>query len=109
MQSGDTVGGRFVIEAAAGGGGMGSIYRATDLATGAIVALKVLRHEQGDANQETGKRAVGGHSVVLSGLAGRTGSGILRCAAMQRREPRTGPRNPGEGQKSFRASGASRG
>ena len=49
MQSGDTVGGRFVIEAAAGGGGMGSIYRATDLATGAIVALKVLRHEQGDA------------------------------------------------------------
>ncbi len=49
MQSGDTVGGRFVIEAAAGGGGMGSIYRAADLATGAVVALKVLRNEQGDA------------------------------------------------------------
>ncbi len=51
MQPGDTVGGRFAIEAAAGGGGMGSIFRAADLATGATVALKVLRSDLGDASR----------------------------------------------------------
>lgn len=48
IQYGVTVGGRFVVESVVGSGGMGSIYRATDLGTGAPVALKVLRDERGD-------------------------------------------------------------
>lgn len=39
---------RFAIEALAGEGGMGSVYRARDLRTGDVVALKVL-HPGGDA------------------------------------------------------------
>ena len=40
---GTTVGGRFVVEAVAGSGGMGNVYRARDDRTGTLVALKVLR------------------------------------------------------------------
>ncbi len=45
MQPGSVVAERFEIEALAGSGGMGSVYRARDFATGAAVALKLLRHE----------------------------------------------------------------
>jgi hypothetical protein len=40
---GDTIDGRFVIEAEAASGGMGTVYRGRDLTTGATVAVKLLR------------------------------------------------------------------
>ena len=43
MKPGDVVAGRFRVDALAGIGGMGLVYRATDLATGTLAALKVLR------------------------------------------------------------------
>lgn len=42
MRPGDIVAGRFEIERRAGSGGMGEVFRARDLASGAAVALKVL-------------------------------------------------------------------
>ena len=47
MQAGSIIDGRFRLERLAGTGGMGSVYRAFDLATGEYVALKLL-HELGD-------------------------------------------------------------
>lgn len=43
MQPGTIVGGRYEIEALAGVGGMGIVFRARDLASGSRVALKTLR------------------------------------------------------------------
>ncbi|WP_170319353.1 serine/threonine-protein kinase [Polyangium spumosum] len=43
MRSGEIVDGRFELESKAGTGGMGTIWRARDLATQETVALKVLR------------------------------------------------------------------
>ena len=43
MRSGEIVDGRFELESRAGSGGMGTIWRARDLTTREIVALKVLR------------------------------------------------------------------
>jgi len=42
----DTLGGRFQLLAHSGRGGMGSVYRARDLDTGHVVALKVLTLDQ---------------------------------------------------------------
>ncbi|MEZ4295849.1 MAG: serine/threonine-protein kinase [Polyangiaceae bacterium] len=42
MRSGDLVGGRFRIESLAGTGGMGSVWKAIDQETSAVVALKLL-------------------------------------------------------------------
>jgi serine/threonine protein kinase/tetratricopeptide (TPR) repeat protein len=41
------VGDRFAIERVAGKGGMGTVYRATDRATGALAAVKILPNEGG--------------------------------------------------------------
>jgi eukaryotic-like serine/threonine-protein kinase len=50
MRPGDVVAERFTIERRAGGGGMGTIYRARDAAEGgAQVALKLLRSKSPDA------------------------------------------------------------
>jgi tRNA A-37 threonylcarbamoyl transferase component Bud32/tetratricopeptide (TPR) repeat protein len=43
---GEVVAGRFEIEALAGRGGMGAVYRARDRASGRIVALKTMRPEE---------------------------------------------------------------
>lgn len=43
MHAGATVGGRFTVEGPAGAGGIGAVYRARDLRSGVMVALKVLR------------------------------------------------------------------
>ncbi len=47
---GDVVAGRYVIEAVAGEGGMGIVYRATDRDRGEVVALKILHLEAGDGS-----------------------------------------------------------
>lgn len=54
MEPGDLIGGRFAVEALAGEGGMGRVFRATDRLSGAIVAVKVLRDStvsRGDADR----------------------------------------------------------
>ncbi|MDI3288761.1 protein kinase [Polyangium sp. 15x6] len=42
MQQGELVGGRFVVEALVGSGGMGSVFRARDLQEGGPAAIKVV-------------------------------------------------------------------
>lgn len=49
MQSGEVVGGRFVIERKAGAGGMGTVYRCTDQQSGQLVALKTVDHTSDEA------------------------------------------------------------
>jgi eukaryotic-like serine/threonine-protein kinase len=46
VRPGDVVGDRFELEAVAGRGGMGEVFRARDRRTSALVALKVLRNEE---------------------------------------------------------------
>src|SRR5829696_4422358 len=42
MSTGALIGGRFQLEALAGSGGMGAVYRARDTTTGDTVAVKLL-------------------------------------------------------------------
>lgn len=49
MRAGEVIAGRFEIEAIAGTGGMGVVYRARDAHTGDTVAVKMLRGEPDDA------------------------------------------------------------
>lgn len=49
MRKGTTIAERFEIEAVAGHGGMGTVYRARDSATGERVAVKLLHHSDLDA------------------------------------------------------------
>ncbi|HTJ84516.1 MAG TPA: serine/threonine-protein kinase, partial [Polyangiaceae bacterium] len=47
LAAGELVDGRFHVIELAGSGGMGEVYRATDTATGEVVALKVMTEEAG--------------------------------------------------------------
>ncbi len=67
---GEIVGGRFEVEAAAGSGGMASVFRARDLSTGNIVALKVIHMRGGDASRRLEREA--------TSLADMTHPGIVR-------------------------------
>src|SRR4029077_76224 len=51
------VDGRFAIAERVGSGGSGDVYRATDITTGEIVALKVLRDTTGDARRRLTREA----------------------------------------------------
>lgn len=51
LSPGEILDGRFVVEQAVGKGGMGTVFRAVDRATGETIALKVLRHREGDARR----------------------------------------------------------
>src|SRR5690349_2592797 len=63
MRAGDVVEGRFELHAKAGSGGMGTVWRAMDRATGELVALKLLR------DPDEGDKARFQHEArVLSGL-----------------------------------------
>jgi serine/threonine protein kinase len=46
MNAGDVLSGRFVVEGLASSGGMGAVYRATDLSTRAPVAVKVMARQR---------------------------------------------------------------
>jgi eukaryotic-like serine/threonine-protein kinase len=48
MSPGDVIDDRFAIEGAVASGGMGDVYRAKDLHTGQIIALKLLRGHVGE-------------------------------------------------------------
>ena len=63
MQGGDVVGERFVVEALAGTGGMGAVYRARDRSSDAVVALKVVADAaERHALRARGARARGARS-----------------------------------------------
>ncbi len=52
MQPGDVIAGQFRLEQLAASGGMGAVYRATDLRSNDVVAVKVLRDpERGDSER----------------------------------------------------------
>src|SRR5688572_10449164 len=45
LQMKDRIGGRYTVEQVLGEGGMASVYRVSDLATGRVLALKQLRSD----------------------------------------------------------------
>jgi Protein kinase domain len=63
MQPRDVIAGRFEIERLAGSGGMGSVYRAIDRATGGPVAVKVLHGQTPDHVERFAREA-----QLLAGL-----------------------------------------
>jgi hypothetical protein len=84
---GRVVGGRFQLAAEAGSGGMGTVYRAHDLATGAIVAVKVLTgrdtREVQRFDQEATILAGLTHPAIVRYLAHGTADGGERFIAME--------------------------
>jgi eukaryotic-like serine/threonine-protein kinase len=57
LEPGVTVGDRFRIEALAGRGGMGSVYRAQDLSTGALAAVKVMARQSASVRERFSREA----------------------------------------------------
>jgi serine/threonine protein kinase len=64
LQAGEVVGDRFRIEGLAGSGGMASIYRAADVATGLHAAVKVIGRQSG-----TGRERFMREAAVLAQLS----------------------------------------
>jgi hypothetical protein len=64
LPAGTVIAGRFSVEALAGNGGMGTVYRATDALSGQRVALKLLHAEGNDAPRRFTREA-----ELLSGLS----------------------------------------
>ena len=76
MRVGDLIDGRFELVAPAGSGGMGTVYRALDTATGSTVALKVGGlHLPAIADPERREPA-----SELASLLGATGVGLFGVA-----------------------------
>jgi hypothetical protein len=63
MKPGDVIAQRFEVERLAGSGGMGDVYRARDLRTGAAVAVKVVRGQGLEQNARFAREA-----EVLAGI-----------------------------------------
>jgi serine/threonine protein kinase len=63
MKPGDVVADRFQVEVLAGSGGMGDVYRARDLGSGAAVALKILHGDEVHEHARFAREA-----EVLAGL-----------------------------------------
>ncbi|MDC3958980.1 protein kinase domain-containing protein [Polyangium jinanense] len=70
MQQGELVGGRFVVEALVGSGGMGSVFRARDLQEGGPAAIKVVHARE--------PRAIARFDVEARLLAELDHPGIVR-------------------------------
>ena len=82
LSPGTVIGNRFLIEATAASGGMGTIFRARDLHTEALVALKVLHQSGGQAEdlarfaQEASVLSSLRHPAIVNYVAhGQTQSG----------------------------------
>ena len=69
MQLGDVVAARFTLEALAGSGGMGVVYRARDAFDGRLVALKLLRARVGEGDADAEATRFDREARVLAGLA----------------------------------------
>lgn len=86
MQPGAVVAERFVVLGLAGKGGMGSVYRARDRQTGAVVALKLLELDVDDGavrlEKEGAALATLEHSGIVPYVAHGTGEGGAPYLAM---------------------------
>lgn len=77
LLAGQVVGGRFVVSAAVGSGGMATVYRATDLFSGNEVALKVARRAVRGAGESLVREASLLATLAHPGIVGHVGDG--RC------------------------------
>lgn len=80
MRQGEVIGGRYELERRVGVGGMGEVYRARDLTSGEVVAVKVLLGKLGAAS---------GAARFAAALAGarvarraRRGAGVAPISAV---------------------------
>jgi eukaryotic-like serine/threonine-protein kinase len=81
VRAGARIAGRFVIDAEVGRGGMGTIYRARDEQTGALVAIKIVREDAERFEREADLLARMTHAGIVRHVAhGRAESGELFLA-----------------------------
>jgi tetratricopeptide (TPR) repeat protein len=78
IRRGDVIDGRFRVDRFAGAGGMGQVFRALDLATGQVVALKMLHADDAGVAQRFRQEA-----TVLAGVSH---PGVVRYVADGRSE-----------------------
>src|SRR5687767_5590708 len=78
LAPGSMLAGRFTLESLAGRGGMGSVYRARDMNTGQIVALKLLHPvEQAEALQRFSREAELLSELRHPGIVSHVAHGLL--------------------------------